>query len=58
MKSPKYILNVFPRGSILMEIIDGNYYDSFSYQNWNHLLGTQTFSPYARIFVRKVEDVI
>lgn len=49
---PEYVLTVLPDGTVHRLISDGRWHDAWTYESWEQLLATQTFSPYARVFVR------
>jgi len=42
-------------GNVRMVIDDGRWTGSWTYESWESLLATQTFSPYARVFVYSSE---
>jgi hypothetical protein len=48
------VLTVLSDGKVQMAIYDGWWWEVWTYERWEHLLTTQTFSPYARVFVRGV----
>lgn len=50
----EYVLTVLSDGKVQMAIYDGWWWEVWTYERWEHLLTTQTFSPYARVFVRGV----
>lgn len=50
-----YMLWVRRNGNVRMVIDDGRWTGSWTYESWESLLATQTFSPYARVFVYSSE---